>query len=541
MGKGINILQIHHVIGIIIPNLFLYKLLMKQTEFFRNISLFSKEDLSDFDKSIKSPFFNTLQTAITVFGVIRKNILLASRNNFKDLKSVILKESGISEIHLRKILSKLNDLYIEYIKIKAFRSDKYGNEYMSSVYLLKTCNFSLLEKRVNMLESILSDSANTDHDLFIKLFDLNTLKYAVSASSENSINPFEKIEDQKGYMLESGKNLLVYFIARETINYLNYIIQCNGTAEREYPAPLEKYFSIINSPEFKSYNDIQRTTITLFHKIFKLFNNPVKDSNYKGCKSYFSKVKHVYNREFHKMMHKILLSFCNLRQKIKDIDRFYYLEAFNLSLEYIENQYYVSESVKYLDPVTYRNFVVTCFNLGKKALLAEFKDKHTDKLNPDDNYIMNRFCSAHLHYLNNNYELSVIDASIVSNLQVYFKFDLFILLIRSYYELNNFEEILKTLHNYLYYLNNGSYFNKFDKERYKYFHKFMNKFVTIYFKYEKTQNVDEFEYLLKQTESIKTFVMKNWLKEKLIIIISRHYSGIKRKRQINKPRRINLS
>lgn len=504
---------------------------MKQIEFFDNISFFSKEDLSNFEKFIKSPFFNSLQAVIIVFSIIRKNILLVNNKNFKDLKSVILTESGISDIHLRKILSKLNELYIEYMKIVAFRSDRINNEYTGSAYILQTCNFDLLGKRINILESLVADPANSSHDIFIKLFDLDTLKYAVSALSENSLNPLVKIEEQKGYMLESGKNLLVYFIARETINFLNYIIQCNGTAGREYPVQLEKYFGIINSPEFKSYNEIQRTTITLFHKIFRLFESPVKDIYYTSCKSYYNKVSGLYNSEFRKVVNGILLSFCNLRQRIKDKDRFYYIEAFNLSLEYIENRYYLSESVKYLDSVTYRNFVITCFNLGKKELLEEFKNKHTDKLNPDDNYLMNRFCSAHLHYLNKNYEQTVIDASVVSNLQVYFKFDLFILLIRSYYELNNFEEIMKTLHNYLYYLNSGSYFLKFDKQRYKYFHEFMSKFVTIHNKYEKTQKVDEFEYLLKQAESIKTFVMKNWLIEKLTRIIKQHYSTGKRKTQ----------
>lgn len=501
---------------------------MKQPEFFNNISFFSKDDLADFGKFIDSPFFNALHSVVIVYAIIKNNIKLIHDKNFKDLKSIILKESKFSDIHLRKILSKLNELYIEYIKIKALRSDKYSIEYISAVYLLQTCNYGLLNKRISLLENFVSDAANIHHELFIKLFDLDTLKYAVSTSSENNINPLSKNEEQNKYILESGKNLFVYFIARETINFLNYVIQCNGVDEVKYSVDLENHFAVMSTPEFKSYNNIQKTTLTLFYRIFRLFNNPSNDSHYKSYKLYFNKIKHLYNHEFCKVQNGILLSFCSLRQRIKDKDRFYYLEAFNLLLEYINNRYYISESVKYLDTIIYRNYIVSCVNNGNKTLLAEFRDKHTDKLNPDDKYIMSKFCSAHLHYMNKNYEQSIIDASILSDMKVYLKFDLFLLLIRSYYELNNFEAIRNTLHNYLYYLDSGTYFTKFDKERYKQFYKLMNKFVTVYFNYNKNGKVEEFEYLLKQTESVKTFVMKNWIIEKLTAIIKHHYSGGKR-------------
>jgi len=503
---------------------------MKQIEFFNNISFFTEEDLQNFEKFLKSPFFNTLHAVIIVFVIIKNNIKLINDKNFKELKSLILTESKFSDIHLRKILSKLNEMYIEYIKIKALRSEKYFNEYLFSKYLFGIGNFDLLNKRVKTIEGSLSEIDNTDHDLFLKLFEIDTLKYGIISYSENGNNPLAKLETQKELVLNSGKNLFVYFIARETINFLNYVIQCNGIVDKKFSVALEKYFDVIRSPEFKSYNNIQKTTVKLFYKIFKLFNTPTNDSYYRSCKLYLNKVKHLYNLEFHKILNMILLSFCNFRQRLKDKDRFYYLEAFDLSYEQIKNQYYVTESVKYLDTSTYRNFVINCFNLKKKTLLGEFQEKHTNKLNPDDQKIMNRFCSAHLSYLNKNYEQSIIDSSILSDLKVYLKFDLFLLLIRTYYEISNFVKIKKTLHNYLYYIDHGDFFTKFEKKRYKYFHKYMNKFVATYCNYEKNEKIDDVELLFNEIESIKTFVMKNWLKEKLTKIISKHYSGNKKKR-----------
>jgi hypothetical protein len=502
---------------------------MKQIEFFNNITFFDNDELNNFEKFLLSPYFNTLKSTIIVFRIIKNNYKLIEGRNYNGLKVKILKESKYKEIHLRKILSKLNELYIEYIKIKAYGSEQYLKEFMCSNYLLSIGNFNLLSKRVKILDNILSSPDSTDHDLFLRLSEREILGYEIICSEENNSNPLTKISKQKEYTLDASRNMFVYIIIKETANFLNYKLQCNGIEDKAFSVDLEILYKAMKTPEFKSYNKLQITTINLFYKIYKLFENPLNDKYYKNYKTYFNEVKHMYNFEFCKTQVSILLNFCNFRQRLKDHDRYYFIEGLNWQYTFFDNNYYLEKNTKYLNSVIYRNFVISCFNSGEKALLKSFMDNKKIILNPEDESMMERFSIAHYSNLDGQFTLSIAVAKSLVNLKVYLKFDLLLLLIKSYYELNNLEGIEDTLHNYLHYIKEGDYFTKFERDRYLFFHKCMKRFVTLSYNYDKDKNIIEFELLMNEIKSKETFVMKNWLTDKVSMKIYEHNSKHKKK------------
>ena len=108
------------------------------------------------------------------------------------------------------------------------------------------------------------------------------------------------------------------------------------------------------------------------------------------------------------------------------------------------------------------------------------------------------------------------------NAKFFYKFDIIFLKIKIYYEnrdLVNLENIILLLKNNL---RTEVIFNKAEEEKYEYLIYCLNLLVKAHRIYEKTQNVFDFEYLLKKIESRQSFALRIWLREKVKEFIAEH-------------------
>lgn len=499
---------------------------MKIHEFFNNIQYFSNDDLRLFEKFLLSPYFNNFQYTSAVYRIILKNLTYISEKKYEELKSIIINETKYSETTVRKVLSYLNEMYIKFIKVQAYNKYEFQSDLVYCNYLLLKGNYNLLNKSVHKIDKLLSEPENTDEDLFIKLFDTNTLNYNILSTSEDILNPITKLDKQKELTIESSKNLMVFTLSKTTINYLNYVIQCNDSNNEKnyvYPVNLEKLFNIIFASEYDTYNSLQKSTINIFYKVYKMFSNISKDKYYDEYKIYFNEIRNLYSVEFSKTHTSILLGYCILRQRLNDKTLFFTTETLLVLFDFIENGYYKNDKTEFLHPLMYRNYIVSCLNVERKDVLSKFINTHTEKLNPSEIENMKIFGMAHYYYLEKNYILSIQYAELIVNPKFLYKYDIYNLMIKNCFEINDYVKIGDILHNYNDYISADDFLTRYDKERYNFFVYCMKKFLIAYFKYETKQNIFDFEYLLKIVSAKPNFVMKNWITGKVSAFISEHY------------------
>jgi len=500
---------------------------MKVHEFFKNIHYLSDDELKLFEKFLLSPYYNTLQSTCKVYQIIRKNMVCISHENYEELKSIIINETNFSKATVRKILSFLNEMYIKYVKIQAYSSNKFQSEYVCCNYLLLKGNYNLLSKSVQRIDNLIFETGGIDEDSFLKMFEINILNYNILATSEDYLNPISKLEKQKEFTTESSRNLIVHTLSKATINYVNYVIQCNdskNSGNSAYPINLHKLFNVISTHEFDSYNKLQKSTINLFHKIYKLYSNTLKDNYYDDYKNYFNEIKDLYNIEFHKTQISILLGFCLLRQRTNDKSMFYSSEGLSILFDYIEKEFYKNENTEYLHPLMYRNYVKNCMNLDRKDILLKFIDTHSEKLHPLEIEVMKKFGMAHYKYLAKDYKGSLAKSEFMVLPRFLYKYDIYSLIIKNCFELNYYDRIENILHNYNEYIANDSFLSRYDKVRHNYFVHCMRKFLIAYYKYETKHNIFDFEYLLKTITAKPNFIMKKWITQKVTTFISNHYN-----------------
>lgn len=504
---------------------------MKVHEIFYNIYYFSDEDFKLFEKFLLSPYFNTMKSQIIVYRIIRNNISYIPSKRYEELKILIIKETKYSETTVRKILSYLNDMYIEYTRIQAYKNEDFYKELFVCNYLLLKGNYNFLSKRIQYIDKMLSDGTAYDQDYFLKMFDKNILEYNTITTSEELLNPVIKLSKQKEFTLESTKNLTIFYISKATVNLVNYVFQCNGEVigNQDYPVDMEVLFKSANSSNLKSYNKFQKTTIKLFFKLYKLFNNLLNDSFYDEYKDYFYKVKHLYNIDCQKMHLSIILNYCFLRQRIKDDNKFYIPEALIILYDYIDKEFYKNDITEYLHPIIYRNYVINCVIAGRKDFLKKFIDKHSTKLHPSEMYTMKIYGMANYYYLNDDYNLALESVEKLTNPKDLYKYDIVNLKIKIFYALNRFEDIECLLHNYTEILKNDSCLTKNDYAKYYYLVVFMRKYLLAYYNYETTHDTFKFEYLLKLIAKRTDFSMKNWLLKIVTDFITKHNAKYSKK------------
>ncbi|MFZ4591365.1 MAG: hypothetical protein ACOYN6_10235 [Ignavibacteria bacterium] len=509
---------------------------MKVPEFFYNVNFFSDKELKSFESFLMSPIYNTMKSQLLVYRIIKNNITYVHNNYFEDLKLLIIKESKYTEATIRKVLSYLNEKCIKFSKLQAHKEDKYQNEYLLCNYLLLKGNYKLLEKRTEHLNKILNDEKQRDQNLFLKLYNLNKLKYDTLTTSEEKLNPEIKLNKQIEYTLEAVKDLLVHTVSLTTLEYVNYVVQCyydNKNTNKKFSVDLDILYSAANTPEYNAFSKFQMTTVNIFEKIYRLFENPTQDNLYIDYKKYFKRVSNMYNPEFEKLNLGIMLLFCSLRHHLFGKNKYYKKESLKIQSLYINGFHYINENTEYLSSIVYRNFIISCTQ-DLKGLLKEFIENHTSKLHPSETETMENYGWAHFYYLDKNFSLAIEYAKKLKSPKYFYRYDIFNLLIKSNYETGNMEEVMDLLHNYEKYTKKDTILTGNDKDRYNFLVSKMNKFIRARFKYDKKGKISNIEYILSLIEAKKSFVMKNWLTEKVKLFIDSHYKKIPDKRIVKK-------
>lgn len=228
-----------------------------------------------------------------------------------------------------------------------------------------------------------------------------------------------------------------------------------------------------------------------------------------------------------------------MRQRIQDIKKFYQQEALDILYKYIDNEYYKNDITDYLHPTIFRNYVINCMTCDKKDDLEKFVINQHDKLNPSESKTMKTFGMAHFYFLNREYAKSIENAKLIIRPKVLYRYDMINLLIKNYFEMGDFVSVEKYLPNYKMFIDNDSYLTINDKERYKTLVRMMKEFIWRYHKSIKDENVLELEHLIKIMDLEVSFVMKNWLREKVTEIIFKFYKMHPKKRKKKEPKKIN--
>ncbi|MCU0371844.1 MAG: hypothetical protein MUE56_01205 [Ignavibacteria bacterium] len=486
---------------------------MKKTEFFRNLAFFSDEDYNRFLLFLMSPVFKKHGGLDAIFKAIKNRKHLLSSGNPDELKKIIIQVTGITEGTLRKSLSHLNESIIDYFRFKALYSDELNAEIVLNDYLIKMNNLDSAKDVNANAERLLKEQYGSNEMYFYSaaghcINDLNLLV------CENNFSETGVMEKQGTLAKETAVNLYLFTLQKLVFLFINLVsvrTDTGNTQTGEKLLNLDIFFSENNITSGIAAKDDVHVLFILLQRAYELYSNLINDYKFTIFNDCYFVNLNLIPLNMRKRFLNILINYCVIRQRLHDPNRVYAEKELRLLYQFIENEYYADSSSKYLNSMTYRNFITGCLRVNNHKIMKKFIDNHTKKLIPEDIERMKSFALAHYYFCIKNYSKSLKNINSIHNPGHFYKYDLRNLELKIYYEKRNFINIESILHNYRNCVTEDRILTSYDRNRMLLFLKYFGKYIILLNKPGKSGTNTELGMLLNKIEKEKNFAMQKWM------------------------------
>jgi hypothetical protein len=141
----------------------------------------------------------------------------------------------------------------------------------------------------------------------------------------------------------------------------------------------------------------------------------------------------------------------------------------------LEKEYYKNKKISHLENSLFRDILFLALRLNKFEWALHFVEKYSKKVHVNDRENMLNFGFAFYYHATGNYDKSMEYINkIVINYFIY-KFDIYNLKLKNYYELGYIEESLSLIHAYRQFIRTNNLLSANRKKRHKHFAKFLEK------------------------------------------------------------------
>jgi hypothetical protein len=479
---------------------------MKRNNIFSLLQTFSKEEMKHFGKFIKSPVFNTHSDIIRYYKILLKYHPCFENKNFT--KEAIFKHvypgRKFCDNEIFKLNSRMYNLCIEYLKhlpSPIFDEYKIMNELvsrnMNTQFLSRYKRFNyFIDNKVEMNNFIFLDKIYPE-TLFIR----NLLK-----------------KDQHKKMCENIIRRGDYF-AYQTLLWL--IIQYRDmlVCHESYNYPYENCLSdkFIKSIDFeKLINNISFEDNRL-GKYLKYYVNSMLMLMYPDKGKYFEQFKTTFNEIFNELImfeksnYLARMQFYVLTHLNKG-NTFYLNELINTYQFFFEQRGIFENDIIPMPP--FRNCLIFSAFSNKLDLVLKLANNYSQRIYELYREDAVKLSYAYYHFTSKNYD-TVLDC--LKNFRYKYqphKLDVKNLLLKVYYETENYESLYSMIDSFKHYLSNDKSLSENNIKRCKNFLKYVQLLADVRLGSKNIEN----EIIKNEIDSNKNILLiqdKHWLLEKI--------------------------
>jgi hypothetical protein len=269
----------------------------------------------------------------------------------------------------------------------------------------------------------------------------------------------------------------------------------------------------------------------LYYKACICFCNLASAKHYEDYKKFFMLNSQHLDRDTLNLNYNFLVNYCLISARLGNDRTYFYREHLGLMKFYMLNDYYISGSVRHLQPVMYRNFVLMSNELGDMELLKYLIDNITEKLSRKFKTEMSCFAKSHYYYRLGDFREALRNLNSVDINKFVYKYDLRNLELKIYYDRGDLEKAGRVLHNYLTAVKNDLMLTPDDRERTMKFLEYFSAFLKIIQEPEGREKRFKLEFLKKKAGKETSFVMRKWILEKLDKYLNPYYAAPRTGRQ----------
>lgn len=474
----------------------------------RLLKTFSRKEISELGKFVKSPFFNNQSTLIRLYDELIKYYPEFSNADItkEKLFTKIKPGAEFNDSQFRKYFSnlyKLAEEYLNYIENNSVPKRKNIN----LLYQFDKRNLNELYNRV--LSESLEDSKKNNfisNDFFYKMYSVEEIKFI----HHIRLNEQDKVLPD---MIKSHQYVLLHLMLVTTV--FNNILLVNkklykGNGENKY---FEDFIKLFDFEEVMKNFENGGNEIKLFSELcrvdIKLSQDSADSDNLSFMKELIFKMAGYFNKNllYTFLSHLNIYYFINLNTGNTKYEK----ELFSNYKYMIEKQLYEDEGQKFMNYSEFRSILLIALNLKEYGWAENFINEFGRCFNEDKREKYINYSIALLRFEMKEFEESLYFLSKIKPVEIFMKLDVNVLLALIYYEKNFTDSADSLSEAFKRYINSNNSLSEEVKTGHLNFLKFYR--IILKFRDNKT-NISELLNFKKEITENRFLRRRNWFLEK---------------------------
>jgi len=476
---------------------------------------FSAEEKRRFSKFISSPYFNESKKLCMLYKEIMKyyplftHVQLTKENLFEKLNP----ECKFRDALMRDLLHDLQNLLLRFIVTERVNKSQSIKEDCLLKELIARNQQKLFLRSIDKIDRSESNMDGINPENLYEYYNREVNKINFNSLYSKKVKR-EKVEKDIDDLKNNITNFIIYFITEVIDEYLNMLFK-----SRRYNVACEENFICRFLDKFDIDTLVKNSQIdNKFMFMVEVYNSMYKTFRYMDDEKYYHDYKKIVLKHSNKLNHSEmtghfakLVNYCLLKINSMIKLKKYKTELMELYEIMLENNYYVSDKVKYLSNVLYRSILLLGLEIKKPYWNFNYIKKYSRKLNPDDIEDMRNFGYAYFYNSQGDYEksLSYVEKIPLENFN--YKFDKKNLKLKNFFELKYLNSCLNIIDAYEKQLLNSDTISEERETRHRNFFYYLKKIVLYMMDKEKIDIGFE-KKKLKECEQVH---FKDWLFEKI--------------------------
>jgi hypothetical protein len=452
---------------------------------------FKKKEMKAFELFINSPLFNKNADVINLLSILKKSDPQFDSKTLTHAKMSHMLFKKIDVTKFRYVMTDLTKLLERFIAYQSYLEEE--DDFLIKAYQSRGLNKYFKQASNNKYLKLTNDSNIRDDNYFQHLYNLNELSYRYTSEHDN-----RNIDTELQSLVD---NLDVSFLSKK-LKYSCEIINRMNILKVEYDIKLLNYLL-----EYVEKNEVKNTpSIRIYYQILLTLNEPDNEAHYFALKKLLYENLQCFKKDEQYDMYGYLQNYCIKKVNTGNDD--YLKKLFETYKEMIEEKVVVKrDSIAQFD---FKNIVTVALRVGEYDWTDNFITENQKYLLSEHRINAVNYNKARLCFYLKKYKEGLTQLLSVEFTDIYYSLDSRVLLLKTYYELEDLESAMSLISAFKIYLKRDSTISKYQNLTYFNFLKIINQLVRIKMGYK--NDIKKIEDILNKTKQVADLT---WLKHKI--------------------------
>lgn len=476
---------------------------MYQSRLLKIIERLSPRQKEQFKNFVCSPYFNQHEKTTQLLSLIYE--ALEDTEQSLDKKKIfqqLFPKQTFDEQKLHNIMSYLQRLYHQFLAFQALESKPFVEQLYTLEEAFKTNQWDIYTNRYKLLEKNLQQHPVKNADYYLNSY------FSLSQQRQYRIDHVDRSDQE---VAQSMLQHLDYFFIHEklrqacTLTIHEMLVNTNYNfflldAVYQYVAEHWEIFKLHHG-------------IAAYFTVLKMLRDRENPIHYHQLKSLLQENPDKFSSESLNDLYSFTTNFCIMRINQNDVS--YKRELFEIYQQSLKNEVLLQHGK--LDGWVYKNIATLGCNLKEYNWTFHFIENYKEKIPSSQKNNAYNYSLAYYHLSRQDYNSSMRLLQEVEFTEVHYHLSGNLLLMRSYYELNDTESLLSLLESMRLYVLRSKKLIGTEKKGYTNLIRFTKSLVLLrsdknFLRPDTFQN--KYQSLVDKITSTKNIIAKSWLEGK---------------------------